>query len=343
MELLEGETLRQRLTRLGPLPPQEMVPLVAQIAKALGRAHQLGIVHRDIKPDNIFLLNLEGETFVKVLDFGIAKQQSNSTMEMTQTGNILGTPLYMSPEQFVSARRVDLRADLWSLGVVTYKALTNELPFRGATLGELMLALNSGAFTAPSQVRPELPPAVDAWMARALALDPAERFGSARELSDALELAVMGEACTPHRMAAAARDGAPRRARLVLAAAAAGVAFLGGGIFAATRTSTMAGGDLPPDSAGAPTREPATATPVESTISPASQASAAAVDVRPAAGAPPPVASSTTAPIARAGNAPGEARAASKPDRVRAAPAPAQSSKPPTAPIHEQEDNDVGF
>ncbi|WP_437643433.1 serine/threonine-protein kinase [Sorangium sp. So ce362] len=200
MELLEGEDLKSRIQRLGALPPVEVAGIVAQTAKALGRAHQLGIVHRDIKPDNIFLLDVEGEVFVKVVDFGVAKRVQGAPqgdLGMTSTGSVLGTPLYMSPEQLLSAKHVDFRADLWGLAVVAYHALTGQVPFVGETLGALSVVLHTGIFTPPSALRPELSPAIDAWMKRALALDPAARFGSARQMAEALEHAVLGLARTP--------------------------------------------------------------------------------------------------------------------------------------------------
>ncbi|WP_437312709.1 serine/threonine-protein kinase [Sorangium sp. So ce385] len=200
MELLEGEDLKSRMQRLGALPPVEVAAIVAQTAKALGRAHQLGIVHRDVKPDNIFLLDVEGELFVKVVDFGVAKRVQGAPqgdLGMTSTGSMLGTPLYMSPEQLLSAKHVDFRADLWGLAVVAYHALTGQVPFRGETLGALSVVLHTGIFTPPSAIRPELTPAIDAWMKRALALDPAARFASARQMAEALEHAVLGLARTP--------------------------------------------------------------------------------------------------------------------------------------------------
>ncbi|WP_155798128.1 serine/threonine-protein kinase, partial [Sorangium cellulosum] len=195
MELLEGEDLKSRIQRLGALPPVEVTTIVSQTAKALGRAHQLGIVHRDVKPDNIFLLDVEGELFVKVVDFGVAKRVQGAPqgeLGVTSTGHVLGTPLYMSPEQLLSAKHVDFRADLWGLAVVVYHALTGQVPFTGETLGALSVVLHTGIFTPPSALRPELSPAIDAWMKRALALDPAARFGSARQMAEALEHAVLG-------------------------------------------------------------------------------------------------------------------------------------------------------
>ncbi|AKT38924.1 serine/threonine-protein kinase [Chondromyces crocatus] len=198
MELLEGETLRSRIQRLGKLPPDEVALLVGQAARGLARAHRLGIVHRDVKPDNLFVLDLDGELFLKIIDFGAAKRELPSTgTPLTATGNLVGTPLYMSPEHFLSAKDVDQQADLWSLAVVTYEALTGCVPFDGATMGALALALHRGTFTPPGQLQPELPPALDAWMARAFQREPHRRFPSARDLSDALTHAVTPEIPRP--------------------------------------------------------------------------------------------------------------------------------------------------
>jgi serine/threonine-protein kinase len=196
MELLEGERLESRIQRLGPLPLQEVVRIVAQAAKALTRAHQLDMVHRDIKPANLLLIDVDGEPFVKVLDFGIAKQARADAPAAAGAAPPLGTPRYMSPEQLVSAKRVDFRTDLWSLGVVAYEALTGKPPFPGEALGAVAVAVHTGEFPRPSAIRPELPAAVDAWMARALQRDPAARFASAREMAIALEQAA-GPAAKP--------------------------------------------------------------------------------------------------------------------------------------------------
>jgi eukaryotic-like serine/threonine-protein kinase len=189
MELLDGEDLKRRVKRTGPLPPAVVARIIAQIAKALGPAHRLGIVHRDVKPDNLFVLDVEGEPFVKVLDFGIAKH-AEEDLAMTATGSVVGTPFYMSPEQLLGAKHVDFRADLWALGVVAYFLLVGRVPFPGETLGSVAVAVQAAVFTLPSAARTGLPPSIDAWMQKALARDPAARFGSAKELAEALELAV---------------------------------------------------------------------------------------------------------------------------------------------------------
>ncbi len=206
MELLEGESLADRLARAGPLRPRDVEELVVQLCKVLRLAHQHGVVHRDIKPGNLFLLGAgpaandepfsdvrgDGEDlFVKILDFGIAKEV-NREGAMTVAGSTLGTPEYMSPEQILSAKDVDFRADLWAVAVVAYECLAGSAPFSGETLGAVMQSVCSAEFTLPSRL-PNGPPAeLDAWFVRALAKDPAARFGSARELAHAFARAVAG-------------------------------------------------------------------------------------------------------------------------------------------------------
>lgn len=186
MELLEGEDLRTRLTRTGPLGVREAAQIIVQLARALTKAHAAGIVHRDIKPDNIFLVEHDGEPFIKVLDFGVAKHAAHDTeFAMTGTGAMVGTPHYMSPEQILSARRVDHRADLWSVGVVMYRSLTGAVPFQGETLGAVCVAIERAYFTPVTQRRPEISPVLDGWFNRALARDPAHRFQSAKEMAEA--------------------------------------------------------------------------------------------------------------------------------------------------------------
>jgi eukaryotic-like serine/threonine-protein kinase len=198
MELLEGEELGKRIKRLGPLGLKDASKVLVETARALGKAHGLGIVHRDIKPDNVFLVDVDGEPFVKVLDFGIAKhRQDDKSFGLTSTGSMVGTPYYMSPEQLLSAKHVDLRSDLWSLGIVTYRMLTGRVPFKGETLGGLCVAIEKGVFPAASSLRPGLSAGVDRWFERALARMPEDRFGSAREMADAFVAAISGAAELP--------------------------------------------------------------------------------------------------------------------------------------------------
>ena len=195
MELLEGHDLGEELKRVGRIPLARFVSLFEQTASALARAHERGVVHRDVKPENIFLCDVgQSERFVKVLDFGIAKG-TGSTGESahTRTGAAVGTPYYMSPEQ-IDAAAVDHRADLWALGVVAFQALTGTRPFQGETYLAIAMAVNKGATFAPSQYERSLPPAVDAWYFRACARDIRQRFTSATEMAQALSAAAASAA-----------------------------------------------------------------------------------------------------------------------------------------------------
>jgi serine/threonine-protein kinase len=194
MELLHGEDLAERMKRDGTVSLKEAAQIVAQVCRVLGRAHNLGIVHRDIKPSNIFLLETEGDVFVKVLDFGVAKLGDDGGKELTATGAMVGTLLYMSPEQLIRARSVDHRADLWSLAVVMYRAITGQRPFSSDDgLGSLCRVVEQAAFTPASKFVPGLPSSVDDWFEKAFAPAIDDRFGSAKEMADAFHSAVGGE------------------------------------------------------------------------------------------------------------------------------------------------------
>ncbi|MFO0585923.1 MAG: protein kinase [Polyangiaceae bacterium] len=190
MELLEGEDLSKRVDREGPQSPAFVTEVIAQAAKGLTRAHAVGIVHRDIKAENVFLCEHDGDLLVKLLDFGIAKMSSENATSVTSTQGTFGTPLYMSPEQLLSAKRVDARADLWSLAVIAYLLLTTNFPFDGETLGAVSVAVHTGKFTPPSKLRPGLPPEVDAWFARAFHPSISVRFNTAKELAETLRTAL---------------------------------------------------------------------------------------------------------------------------------------------------------
>ncbi|MCC6648424.1 MAG: serine/threonine protein kinase [Polyangiaceae bacterium] len=187
MELLDGEELTRRFEG-GPLPPPFVARVVAQVARALGKAHEKGIVHRDIKPDNIFLVDAGGgDVFVKLLDFGIAKGGHDvSATSGTTQGALFGTPHYMSPEQAIGARDVDFRSDLWSLGMVAFEALTGRRAVEGETLGALVLEIHTSDLPAPSSANPQLSRAVDEWFFKACTRDKLGRFESARAMADAL-------------------------------------------------------------------------------------------------------------------------------------------------------------
>jgi serine/threonine-protein kinase len=183
MELLEGESLAERLARVGRLSPAETARVVQHVVRAIARAHDSGIVHRDLKPENVFLVQNEDEEIAKVLDFGIAKGSAaslgKSAAAATRTGALLGTPYYMSPEQVDDVKAVDHRADIWALGVLAYRCLVGKLPFEGDGVGRVVLAICSHPIPIPSEHGP-VPEGFDAWFARACARDASARYDSAR-------------------------------------------------------------------------------------------------------------------------------------------------------------------
>ncbi|MSP26724.1 MAG: serine/threonine protein kinase [Myxococcales bacterium] len=194
MELLEGESLDRRIRRTGPMSLAEVVVVVTQAGKALAKAHERGIIHRDIKPPNLFLTDADG-MFVKVVDFGVARFSGEEATELTVAGNMIGTPAYMSPEQLFHGKTADHRADLWSLAVCAYFALSGRRPFEGSTLGELCVAVQRADVTPVTRHRPDLPAAVDVWFEKAFAREIGARFSSSKELAQSLEK-VLGVATT---------------------------------------------------------------------------------------------------------------------------------------------------
>ncbi|MEP7052606.1 MAG: protein kinase [Pseudomonadota bacterium] len=191
MEYLQGEPLDKRLDRLGRLPAKETAHLMLQVCRALTKAHAANVVHRDLKPENIFLVwdDEEGTDVVKVVDFGIAKFTDASlgaVSSSTRTGSVLGTPHYMSPEQARGLRSVDYRSDLWSVAVIAYRSIVGQLPFDGEAVGDLLVKLCTAPIPVPSQLVPGIPPSFDAWLAKALNRDPAQRFSSAAQLGESL-------------------------------------------------------------------------------------------------------------------------------------------------------------
>src|SRR5262249_18262559 len=158
MELLQGEDLKTRLERCGRLPLADAARILIQAGKGLRRAHDLGLVHRDLKPGNLFLARIEDEEVVKILDFGIAKETGGECSgAMTQTGEILGSPFYMSPEQVRGDKELDPRSDLWSLGVILFRTVTGVSPFKGDRLGTVMGKILVDPIPVTSEVAPDLP------------------------------------------------------------------------------------------------------------------------------------------------------------------------------------------
>jgi eukaryotic-like serine/threonine-protein kinase len=193
MELLEGQDLAQTL-KARTLSLSEVAHVVEGVSLALTKAHERGIVHRDIKPANIFLCDAGGGLpFVKVVDFGIAKGIDDHN-PVTTTGDVIGTPAYMSPEQLQAERDVDHRTDLWSLGVVAYRAAVGSLPFQGENVAAVAVSVLSAPLPRPSANQPALPAWFDGWFARACSRDRRYRFGSAREMAEAMLAAAQGRA-----------------------------------------------------------------------------------------------------------------------------------------------------
>ncbi len=197
MELLDGIDLARAVITTGMLTLREVSSIVSQVARVLDRAHALGIVHRDIKPDNIFLVGSDHEPFVKVLDFGIAKQTGRSQpASLTKIGAIIGTPEFMSPEQTFSSKDVDHRADLFSLGMVAYFALAGELPYEVGEPGAHWLLRQQRPDPITGK-REDLPPEIDAWFERALATYPDKRFQSAAEMAESFAVIAASEPESP--------------------------------------------------------------------------------------------------------------------------------------------------
>lgn len=181
MELLEGEDLRTRLHAIKRVSLETAAHILVQTAKALSVAHAAGIVHRDLKPGNIFLVRAGEEEIVKVLDFGVA--QNNATDLLDHGGEpVMGTPQFMSPEH-ARGMVVDHRTDLWSLGVIVYKALTGHLPFQGRTPTSVIVKVCTLDPKPIHELAPDLPHELEGFFQRALSRDRDQRFGSAREMA----------------------------------------------------------------------------------------------------------------------------------------------------------------
>jgi serine/threonine-protein kinase len=205
MEYLEGESLSDALIKHGPMAARDVARIIAQAAQALEKAHAAGVVHRDLKPDNIFLATNAGEGeardgdlpfVVKLVDFGIAKMFDAPRVAglatppamggPTQEGAVIGTPNFMAPEQLTLGGAPGPLTDLWSLGACTFAAMTARIPFEGEVLGDIVIKVCAAPLPVPSQVQPNIPPGFDAWFARACSRDPAKRFQSATELAESL-------------------------------------------------------------------------------------------------------------------------------------------------------------
>jgi eukaryotic-like serine/threonine-protein kinase len=191
MEYLEGSDLSGWLTERGPLPIEQAIEFVLQASEAIAEAHALGIVHRDLKPANLFVIRrADGALSIKVLDFGISKMTSLSGSggegSMTKTSTMMGSPIYMSPEQIQSSKDVDARGDIWALGIILYELIMGVPPFGGDHITGLIYSIISTPPPAMRARRPEVPPGLEAVIFHCLEKQRANRFGSIAEMASAL-------------------------------------------------------------------------------------------------------------------------------------------------------------
>ena len=258
MEYLDGESLEQRLQRVGRLPLPVVIEIINQAARALTAAHQQGVVHRDLKPDNVFLArdseSKGGLGFcVKLVDFGIAKileSERGAALAHTETGTVVGTPYYMCPEAFTGSAPVTPASDIWSLGACAFAAACGRVPFPGDAIGEVVLKVCAEPMPVPSAITPDLPKAFDLWFEHACARTVADRFPSALAAAEALsaleswhqERRELTTYELRRRQAASFRpdfqDAGPSRRGLVLGGALAGASVMLGvlGYYVMSRT-----------------------------------------------------------------------------------------------------------
>jgi serine/threonine-protein kinase len=194
MEYLDGQDLAALIASSGPCAPDVAVDYVLQACEAIAEAHAAGVVHRDLKPHNLFLSRrADGSPCVKVLDFGISKATASPAAAMTSTAAMMGSPLYMSPEQMVSARDVDPRSDIWALGIILYELLAGKTPFDAETMPQLVLQVTQHPPRMLRVDRPDAPPGLEAAINRCLEKSPAARYQNVADLAADLAIFVPPE------------------------------------------------------------------------------------------------------------------------------------------------------
>jgi serine/threonine-protein kinase len=259
MDLLSGESLGERLERTVRIPPLALRGIMGQVLSALEAAHARGIVHRDLKPDNIFLM--KPDDAVRVLDFGIAKvspigQEGNKeSAALTGTGAMLGTPYYMAPEQAFGEKDVDLRSDIWALGVVMYECLSGVRPTEGANLGQILKIITVGKIQPLAEVAPDVSPSLSSVVMKCLERDRGARPQSIAELRALLEK-VAADTMSGTEIAP---KPTPRRSRLLVPALAAllvAFAAVGTARFVASARSNAHIATLAPTSSARATSDP---------------------------------------------------------------------------------------
>lgn len=196
LEMMAGEEIVDRIERDGVFTVEELTLIVHQLGSALAALHSHGIIHRDIKAENIFIAGDEHQLQIKLYDFGLAKRpgEKDARKMLTGMGVMVGTAEYMSPEQIVSSRDVDHYADLWAFAVLTYVCMCGGLPFHGTNLVETFAEVKDGKFERPSTIRDDIGPAIDSWFVRAFHMERDKRYGTAQEMIDSWNAAIAGGA-----------------------------------------------------------------------------------------------------------------------------------------------------
>jgi serine/threonine protein kinase len=338
MEFLEGNDLAETIERGGAMSVERAVGCVLEACEAIAEAHSHGIVHRDLKPANLFLARRAGrDPIVKVLDFGISKTKEAGA-GLTQTSSVMGSPYYMAPEQMMSSKDVDVRADIWALGVILYELMTGKPPFSGDTMAEVVFQVTQRDAAPLRDRRPDVPEELANVVARCLTRDPGQRydnvarfaaalvpFGPARaEISLERISRVLGTSLRPPGEEPGERKSHPMRAtsstwassqsgsagpanarRMVIGAVGAVVLLIGVGVvWRALRSGPSEGATLPEHS-----------TPSAAAPSPSASASASAAEALaplPETNVPAPALPTPQQPSPRAAGAGGDAQQASK-------------------------------
>lgn len=203
MPLLEGCPLADLIEEDEKISLPRLIDIICQALSALETAHKAGIVHRDMKPDNIFITRYgDREDFVKILDFGVSKvinevMGEQTLTNLTQTGATVGTPYYMAPEQVRGQKDIDGRLDVYAVGVILYEALTGWVPFDGDNINNIIFKILDDPLVAPSDIAPDIPPSLERIVLRAMSREPQERFSSAWEMREALLKFQSGELAEP--------------------------------------------------------------------------------------------------------------------------------------------------
>jgi serine/threonine-protein kinase len=211
MELLDGRALSWSMRDGQRIDPGRLGRLILQVLSALEAAHRAGIVHRDLKPENLFVTrSIEGLERIKILDFGISRFLSETIgSRLTRTGTVMGSPLYMSPEQAAGSKDIDHRADIWSVGVIMYEALTGTPPFDGDNYNQIMISIVTTDPAWPRLRVPEIPEPIERVVLKAMTKDRDERYGTAAEFADALRAALEASGEDPSLLAGAQTASAP--------------------------------------------------------------------------------------------------------------------------------------